>query len=476
MSGRKTITVDSAEWARLRREANKLRDVQRNLPKLIDGVREQAARDLERNMADVKGRQRQFDRTLAKLSKETRELERSTNRRLAEQASQLRSELASEAGALRKETRTLLAAQDARLRSMVEAERQERTRQVAELKADVGELQQDRKRALGAARTWLSDARTLADYIATQLPHARFAPGELAALERRLEQADDNVRAGLGEAGLASAQSIYHDLSDLQVTVTTAENRWLLARDAASSAVVLLEALVTDNALLRGVDESGAELSDVDLDVDFWTNGGLTELHREVDSLLAQLRADDCPLSTEELRRIAAETVDEFTERLADLVQAAKMRQLASQLRVNIADTIVDNLIDNNYELVDGTYAGEDYRGAFFAKVTHLDGSEVVVIVEPTQHDDVSSLVRIESFDTDTASEEIRQNRARELAAGLRRSGLDVGDPTEAAGTPDPAVTDLDSVRRTAPQVPAVGVPSASSGASGQAGRRAGGR
>ncbi|WP_250292947.1 hypothetical protein [Frankia sp. CiP1_Cm_nod1] len=454
MSGRKTafVRIEESEWRRAQRAAARLRDVQSDLPQVIEGVREQARRDAQQAADEIQRRQRSAERTIDQLSSRARELESEVNRRLDEQARQMFDSLDSTATQVRDEARKALAERERALRSAVAQERRRRERDVSELRGGLAELAADRKRAVEAASRWVRDAHAVRDLIRETLPFDRYAPGRLEALERDLAAVGDVLDAGLGEAALAGAQRAYHGLSDLRVELEWADREWHLLRAAARDALLVVQGLIEHNADRAAVDADGEELPDVPLEVDYWSNGALSRLRAEVAATLGLLVDEASPPSTDTMRELVDQRAPAFERRLAEIVEEAGLAQLGSQLRANIADIVVRTLVDNGFSLADATYGGEDYRNAFFAKVEHPDGGEVVVDVSPSTAGPAACELKVLSYDRDTGSEEIREARARELAAALREHGLDAGVPQPAGGEPDARYRDIESIRRAAPQ------------------------
>ena len=190
MSGRKRtyVSVADDELARLRQAEQRLSEVRRDLPTVVEGVRKQVRKDFDRRLATVDERQRRFDARVAGLSDEVRSVERDAQRRLAEQNVRLRTELDRGLGTVRAEVAARLDAQSRAVDAALAAESAARRRDVAALSDQVGNLEatvrSDREQAEAVARRWLEGAETLRAFIDAELAHQRFAPGRLAALTR----------------------------------------------------------------------------------------------------------------------------------------------------------------------------------------------------------------------------------------------------------------------------------------------------
>jgi hypothetical protein len=447
MSGAKRIMVDEREWQRLQHCATKLRQVQHNLPELLAGVRAQTERELAGAIGVVEARQRNFDTAITAMGEHVRAVERESNRRLHDQAARMRVLVETTADDVRRDSRERIAVASTELKALLKVEQERRESAIAEVRAEVGALSADRDKAVEVARQWLADTTTMFAFIRDNLPHEQFTPGALAAADQRVRVARHNLDAGFAQAAIAGMQECFRELSELRITVELSEREWRLLHSAATESVTILLALVDDNRMLKSVDESGAFV-DADLDVDFWTHGKLSRLHEEAGRLVARLSDESHPLTTEQLRQIVEHEAGDLERRLADTAQEAGAAELASQVRVNIADLVVQTLVGNGYQLNDGT---NDQRAAFVARADHPDGSVVVVAVCPVPGDPPGSQVWIESVDAAPGAESSRVERAAELVIRLRESGLHISDPQEVVGAEPGRAIDIDEVRRRLP-------------------------
>lgn len=440
MSGRKQIQVDESQWYRLLKSADELKTVRRDLPKLIQGVREQARADMAGEFEAVRRRQQQSEEAVRRLSDQNRALEEETNRRLHQQAADLHQRLTHTAGELRAETRTQLDEQRRKFETDLAEERRERRAEIAGLTADVKELQHDRTRAEQLSATWLADAGSMADLIADTLPHERYAPGELDAVRLRLGQARGNHDLGRYDAALAVAQEGYYTLSELRVRIEQAELLRRSWQSAAVQAVLLVEQQVRRSAQLPVVGPDQREIPGYALDVDFWSAGALDELRDRLDELLERSR--DEATTAEELERICREEAPALEAQLADTVRQARLCQLASQIRVNLADEVVQALAETAfYAYVEDDFVGSDQRGAHITRLRHETGSEIVIDIDTADPASGRNVIRVISSDRDTEAEADQRARAeavrRMLEAGGHQAHAPVPMPRLEPGTPD---------------------------------------
>ncbi|UQI45362.1 hypothetical protein M1P56_13890 [Streptomyces sp. HU2014] len=454
MSGRKRIQVDESEWFRTRRQAARLKDVQRALPGMLDDIRRQTHADLERVFGVVEDRQRTVEQAVQGLSERTRAMESRTQERLRAQARRTAEDLRATAGALRRETAEDLAERERRLQGEIDAERRQRRRDVGRLAEEVGEMIQDRERAAALAREAISDARAMHRLVHTAFPadvhpHAR----RTESLAEQLDRASDTLGQGRPDAALATAQIAYQQLSDLLQELERHDRERRRHRVRAGELLLHVQHLIKANAVQAAHEPEDEESADAVLDVEYWSGGELSRLRAETARLQERVGDEERPPDTGELRDILEHRVPELEQRLAETVERAGRRRLESQLRVNLADSVAGTLEEiTGYELTDGTYSGEDQREAFFAKLVHRNGNEIVIEVAPAGTGSGASVLRVLSYDRDTTARDELTTRGHEVTRGLRARGIAASDPEAEDGEPDPAYQDFDTLRRALPR------------------------
>ena len=454
MSGVKRITVEANDWARAQQAASRLREVNREIPGMLEAVRRENQAAIDRAATEVRTRQDAFDQALTGLSAQTKKIEAQARQRLRAQEARLRGELQDTARQLRQESRAALEDQERRFAEGLARERQERARETRELHDELAGIRNDQERARSAAATLIADARLMRDAIDSELPHERFAPGRLAEVSSRLDFAEDNASQGRGEAALAQAQEIYLQLSELRAEVELRDQEWQAARLVAGEAVTLLQEQINVNTTPDAVDENGEKIDGYQLDVNFWSEGELAKLSQTVAGLAARLNDTASPPSVAELREITDQAARgaELDEKLTGIVAVAHARQIASQVRANLAELVVSTLEESagyTWEEGQAIYAGGDQRRAFYSKLRHLDDSEIVVEVAPDETGK-SCTLRILSYDAGLPDEEERVRRAHAVADSLRAHGLQAGLPAADMEQADPRLTDFDALRRQA--------------------------
>ena len=449
MSGRKetTITLSESEYRYLREQEWRLRQIQSVLPEVeyeIRSIRHEVGRHLDR----VEQRQQRLQQALGQVHADLQQLEAETARRLREHQRQMQEALRD----VRREMRELLAEQEERFNEMLAQERRARERQIASLQQQIDALVADARRKAEIAQAWVEAAQTLHDFIEGNYRHRLFRPGALERLARDLRQARENLQQGIAEAALAMAQRAYHDLSDLRLELERLEAEWQLWRTAALESAREILALAHANRTCQAIDLQGREL-DLRIEVDWWTDGRLSALEAELQTLLGRLQDEQNPPSLEDLRAIVQGTLPQLRQRLEETIRDARLAVLGSQLRINIADLIAQALEEQGFSIQAATYEGEDMRAGYYVQARHLDGSEVVVVVTPQEGRPLENNLQILSYDVDQRSEDELRHRAAELARALQTRGLQAPAPEKTGDRPDPTLRNIEQIRRRAPRV-----------------------
>lgn len=452
MSGRKQVTVDSADYRRLQMAEGQLRSMQQNLPEVLNRLMRDNEAELRQRLEPLERRQREYQQTTQRMRDEVRQVESHMAQRLEEQQRTLRQHIAEtarrmhdEVEHLRHETRDLLAQQADQLTQLIDQERQTRETQIRAIHQRL-DAEQHHKDTL--ARSWIETAQILHDFIDSHYAHQQFAPDQLARLARMIAQAESNLAQGVAEAAVTMAQQAYGSLSDLRLELERLEREWQVWRVRSLEAAREILALAQRNRTCPALDLQGNQL-DIMIEVDYWTAGQLSTLEAELDQVIAQIADATTPLTTSALRQIAEATLPALHERLEQTIAQARDAVISSQLRTNIADAVVQTFEEQGFQLQDDTYEGEDQRHGFVAQVAHLDGSKVTVVVTPDGTG--QNTLSINSYDAQQRAEYELRTRAEAIARSLEQRGLQAGAITSVGDQPDPAYARIEEVRERQP-------------------------
>ncbi|MCW3488692.1 hypothetical protein [Dethiobacter alkaliphilus] len=278
------------------------------------------------------------------------------------------------------------------------------------------------------------------------LPHGRFAPGKLEAVSRHVEDARRNYENNMPEASLSTAQQAYWDIADLREEVLSKQKEFIRIRQAAlQEARILLETARANQKYQLEMGQ-GADSEVLALEVDYWTRGELSSFEAKVKALEKQLEKGKDTFTIEQVKEILSK-ITVMKPGLNEIVDRARENILASQLRVNMAEMVVDALQGQGFVLEDSAYEGGDERNAFVAKVKNVAGSEVVTVISPVKDEAGKNAVSIHSYDETFVDEDTLLERAEEVSSILSEGGLEAEAPV-CAGKANPQYRDIAAVRK----------------------------
>jgi len=158
------------------------------------------------------------------------------------------------------------------------------------------------------------------------------------------------------------------------------------------------------------------------INVNYWTEGKYAEFITTTENMLNEIvRHEIMDLEKiSEYRRIFVE----LNNQLIDLVTQARLVVLASQLRFNVAQIVVQALEQQGFFLEQANYEKDDFRESFIAKTRNLSGNEVQVSIEPDPGLDEGGKIHIHSLDADQITRHELIQRNSELFSAIRDNGL----------------------------------------------------
>ena len=423
----------------------------------IEEVRLQAEREYQQQLRPLEKRQQQFESSLNNLSSNIGQVEREmvqrdglTQKRLQQQGNDFTKQLRQQRNDnqcqlqhQRQEYRRLIEEQDQHITNLVEEEYQHRLKAVDNLQQQIKQITADASRKQEIATSFVADLTKILNET-SKLPHERFAPGQLDLVQRHIRDAGSNVNAGIPEAALSTAQEAYWKLADLRSLVLQKEAEFMMLHQAALEEVrtILEEARLHRHCK---VNPEGAEVGDsLEFEVDYWTCGELKAFEKGFQEIERKLVSQEKSLSTENLKEIII-SMEDAKAKLIQIIKKARDGVIASQLRQNTAEMVVNTLAPQGFDVDAGLYEGNDQRNAYVAKVRNRAGTEIVTVISPVPDNSGRCRVSIHSYDETYVSDETLRDRAREVASLLEKKGLKVDSP-KCMGAADQSYRDLSAV------------------------------
>ena len=421
MSGRKCtdVTIPQNEYNKLLNNARRA-DNARRAARLR--VQEERERNLEMQ-SDFELRQwemqDEYREGLNDLSDDIQNLERQQSQRLE----QVRRQSAQDLATLDRDVNRRIEDQGKRFQQALNDHRTDVTNALQAIQNDI---QMDRSRQRAAAQSQIDDLQTLFKLMRSQHAHERFAPGELDTLEARLALCRQNLQNGNYQAALATGQERYFEYQELQLRIAERQAEWeAYLAEVRRIAEETSGAMAAAEGATYTLEESDAS-QQVEAQVDYWSEGALTDFRNRLNSHLERLSTPE-ELSTDELKQMLDE-IAPMEDELSDIVKRAKERLVQSQVRQNIATSILQSFEGTHWELDDSTYENEDFRKGLHLKLKNGLNEEIVASVTPVETADgsITSNVEINFFDRFN-DPELRQARLSDMHNSMHTEGVEVG-------------------------------------------------
>jgi hypothetical protein len=282
------------------------------------------------------------------------------------------------------------------------------------------------RQKLQLATEWLKAASVINQFIQENYDHNRFTPDAVRQYETRLIQAQNNITQNLPEAAITAAQEAYNNFSELRLELEKRQSEYQLLINRVSLEAQKLHSLLASNQLVPAIDLDGSPLP-YNITVNYWTDGEFDHLVQEFDHTLAEFVESDHPGTTSELHHLIDDYFPFIQDKIGDLVFDARMNVLNAQLRMNIAEIVVDALSGQGYALDSSYFLAGDERDAYQANLINYEGSQVVVKVDPVESQAAVNELHLFASDAqEKTSHELKQ-RALEIRRALQSTGLEVG-------------------------------------------------
>ena len=428
MSGRKSAKVTSSQDGhdRMIRADDAARAAERRAEEMR-AENSKLRREFEREQEDLRAEYRHGLKNLSKDMRnlETRQAERieEIQRQAARNLEDLEQNVADRIEEQGAHFQEALQEQGARFQGALKEHRAEVDGALKEIRNDI---QTDRDRQRDAAQARLNDLETLVQLMRNQGAHERFAPGELDTLEIRLSESRKDFENGYFQTVLSNTKERYFQYQELQIRIAERQAEW----EAYLAEVQrLTEKTSGAMAAAEGATYTFAESDtsqEVEAQVDYWSEGALTDFRNRLNGHLERLASPE-EIDTANLKQMLEE-IAPMEDELATIVATAKERLVQSQVRHNLAASILTSFEGTHWELNESIYEGQDFRKGLHLKLKNLTDEEIVVSITPveTSEGGVTANVEINFFDR-ANDKKLRDARLDKMRGRMREEGVSVG-------------------------------------------------
>ena len=282
------------------------------------------------------------------------------------------------------------------------------------------------------ALDWIEKDQAALDFIYATYQIDADEANQLELERQYLNQVIQQYNQGFFDIAASAGFQIFNTLSnhrfqlELQRSLQTLQYQNLLRK------VDDLQATLADSQTVHAMDGDGNELPDW-IDVNYWVEGRLKVFKSNIESLAAEIHENEL-ISLDKIVGYSLQ-IDELSSQLLDLVTEARVAVLASQLRFNVAQIVVQSLEAQGFFLEQANYEKDDYRETFVARTCNYAGNEVVVSIDPDPGLDEGGKINIQSLDAGKITEHELHQRNFEIFNAILENGIEVGEIKE--GKPD---------------------------------------
>lgn len=427
MSGykRTIVSISRAEYQKMHEAEIRTRLLQKSLDEVMDELDQRTSAFAWQELERIQNRQSDLRDSLGQYNQELNRIEWEYGQRMAAQQQENILSLQASQNAVLQATENKLSRQSQDFYNLLKAEEDYRKQQIGSLQIQIQNQLKNRGQVIEHAANWLQAANLMADFLQN---HYTFSPelsDSFILVNQKLNMSANNLAVGATEAALVQAQESYMEYSTIRIRLDQFEQNHLRLRSEVLGELLTLNRILEDSQSIPAIDLDGIELPQ-QIDVDWWCQGDYTKLRNEVNQCLEAVQDPQVDVDDSFLVEMIDHTCPRWQETMEELIVRARYKVLGSQLRINIADVVIQALEEEGFALQGGMYQQSDMRKTFDARVRNLAGNEVVIHVLPSETDLVKNELHIESKDLASVSETELKHRAVEVASALNRHGLEV--------------------------------------------------
>lgn len=273
--------------------------------------------------------------------------------------------------------------------------------------------------------TWLQDSSNLIEFIRCHYHHELLTPNELENFSSKLTSLENAVQNQQYDGLWLAAQSLTLDLTHYRRVLEKEETTWTSYQNLACEK---LESFLRKMEAYRTIEAVGLDgiPSQQLLEVNDWTSGRYDSLFHEIEMKIKEISNHENFLPIESIKPVLESYLPECELQLYDLIHQARYESLNSQLRFQVAKTILKALAAQGFKPVNGSYEDRDFQKGYYALARDPNGCEVRISVEPNKVNFGSNQLHLVSSDSDQRTYHELRQRAKEIAKSLKQEGLEV--------------------------------------------------
>lgn len=316
----------------------------------------------------------------------------------------------------------------------VEAHHEEANRRLDQVENAVMAISRSNSTLRAMAEEYLTSADAMLD-AARSYVHGVAMLGGMRKLEKLRGNAAEHIRLTdrmptNAPVAHEAARTAYQEARSFWERAAAAEQQWasneLMVRQTLEAVAAQLEA-----SRVLTMDERDGMDQPVRVDVDFWSNGSLTNLQNRLNELRRELSNTSATTTIEDMNG----WIDAAGQISSEITEAAGFANIAfheSQNRADTAADFTDELDARGMDLVDSGFEGGDQRGAFRLHMKDPVTNDEIIIVQTPQTENGQITTGIEAdLISDTLSGDVFAQRGNDMRATLGLGGDDCHQQTQ---------------------------------------------
>lgn len=427
MSGYKkvTVTIGEEEYHRLLEAENRLRFQQSAQSKKRNQNVDKSIQQLYNQVKEMEDRQSQFIKAVSHLDRSIQQVEVDSASQIMDQASAFMNDLEAYKDDFVESTQELVAQQGEYYHQAILQEHADRQLTMLRVQRRLNRAQQSDQQKRDYALEWITTCDQVVQFILHNYRAQLVPSASLEQITQELALAQQNLNNDILDGAILGAQQAYHRLSRMRVELERADQEYTALQQAAVCALETLSQQLDEARDFPAIDLEGNELAEK-IPVDVWTNGRLSMLQAEIHRVYQRVLDVESSISLDQMNACINQQIPGLGEQLVSIIHDARKAALSSQLRINIAEMVVQALEGQGFALVEGQYEGNEMKNAFSARLCALDGSQVIVRVVPSRQDLGSNDLYLRNQDVEERTDYELKIRAQEITRTLHDFGLTV--------------------------------------------------
>ena len=278
------------------------------------------------------------------------------------------------------------------------------------------------------AQEWLKNAKDILAIVDTY-NHRKFLPNEYDKLVQKLTLSEVNFTNGVFESSIANSQIIWQEAMELRVKLEELENEWNEYLKAAINSNSKLLATCDAQEIVKLAFDMEDGVQELDVEIDFWCNGELTQLKNEAIKNENELK-NSANITVADFKEMIKKS-SELESQVVALTQKAKDAIILSQLRSDMAEDIIQALDNGGFSLKESCFMEDDQRKSIHLKMENISGDEIVTIITPKENRE--NQLDIHFFGN--SNENFKQTQLKNIFDRLKKANIECTAPQCAAGT-----------------------------------------